>query len=406
MSGRRVMDLAGPDLDPPKPIVKPVLSVAPPPMKRMNLVPLSDVEMRSIRWVIPGWLPEGYLTLVSGDGRAGKSSLLYSVAGDLSRGDCCLGLSYPDPIRAKTLLIGAEDDYGAKVKPFLLARDADMGRVVYHEATLDEKGEHASFSLWDIDALRIAISENEVKVVIVDPASALLPAGVDDNSDVEVRSVLTPLAALAMELGIAIILVKHVGKSAGRKATGAHLGSAAWRNICRSAWLVLRDCHTENERVLFDVGSSVADDQIPIRYKIAGIEDDRRNALRYDPDIAAMEQDERERILSQMYSVEFMGEDGSDPDELMQRQARATSGDNRSSLACADWLRVRVGKESGWLDSMIEMQASEKGFSKRQYQSAKSQLRPEGLITKPRSKGGAWFIAFGDVAKMPIGEEI
>lgn len=383
----------------PKPIV-----VSQPMLRRLEIVSLADVKIKPRVWIIPGWLPEGYLTLVSGDGRAGKSSLLYSTIADLSRGDCCLGLNY-SPKKAKTLLIGTEDDYSSKIKPFLLARDTDFAFAEYLKATFDTSGNPTSFSLLDVEPLRHEIIKRGTKVVIIDPASSYLPQGLDDNSDVDVRSVLTPLASMAMEERVAIILVKHVGKSTGRRSTGMHLGSAAWRNACRSAWLVIRDDQTERDRVLFDVGSSVGVDQKAIRYEIDGIDSDRRNALRHHPEIEEIDSvDLQETTLSQMYKVEFLGEDDSNPDEMLQRQARATQSESRSSNNCADWLRVRLGKEFAWMMPDIEAEAVNRGFTARQFDSAKKKLRSEGLVSKPRTARGAWYIAFGDPSTMPIGD--
>jgi archaellum biogenesis ATPase FlaH len=45
-----------------------------------NLVCLTEVEPREVRWLWPGWIPFGKLTVLEGDPGAGKSALLLGLA--------------------------------------------------------------------------------------------------------------------------------------------------------------------------------------------------------------------------------------------------------------------------------------------------------------------------------------
>ena len=375
------------------------------PYKRMVLLSADQAKVRAVDWIIPGWLPEGFLTLVSGDGRAGKSSLIYSIMSDMSRGDCCMGMSYPNPVIAKTIYVGVEDDIESKIKPFLVTRDADLSKIIFHAHTLDQDEKATSFSLAEVDAIRHAARETGAKLIVFDPASAFLPRGVDDNSDTEVRSVLGPLAELSRDERIGMKMVKHTGKGSGRKATAAHLGSAAWRNACRAAWLILRDDDAEHERVLFDVGSSLCKENAPLRYRTASPEQDRLNALWHDKSFAGLPDEDRKKLMAQLYEVHFMGETQANADDMMARPAAGavTHGD---SLACADWLRKRLGKGVAWVDKDIQQEAKGLGYSPRQYESAKTRLRTEGLQSKAREARGRWYVAFGDPTEAPMGKEI
>lgn len=198
------------------------------------------IDVEPARWLIPNWLPLGHLTLVNSDGRAGKSSLLYEVAARLSRGDPCLGLEYPDPPKAGTVVFGTEDSLSSRAKPFLIGADADLPAVSFYQETTDAEGKAVSLALDDVDAIRAAVQKSGARLVVIDPATAFLPSDIDDHKEPEVRAVLGALAKLAAEEGVAVVLVKHTGKGEGR-ASNKFLGSVAWRNVCRASWLVLTD---------------------------------------------------------------------------------------------------------------------------------------------------------------------
>ncbi len=59
---------------------------------------LDAFEEEEASWLIPGWLPEGQITLLASDGGIGKTSIWINIVAALSSGQRCL-LDPPDYMR-------------------------------------------------------------------------------------------------------------------------------------------------------------------------------------------------------------------------------------------------------------------------------------------------------------------
>ena len=371
--------------------------------KKLVVVSADSIQATATEWLIPDRLPVGYLTLVAGDGKIGKSSVIYKTAADLSRGDCCLGLNYTDPVKTKTLIFGAEDDPSSRVIPFLVTADADLSKVCFYQDAVDDEGKSLSFSFEDIEPIRAVVRETGCRLLVFDPASAYLPSNVSDNSEVDVRVTLAPLAKMAREEKIAVILIKHTPKGNTYTASHKFIGSAAWKNICRSSWLILPDQEQKDERMLFDVGSSLTSKQKAIRYAIRQPEQDRLNALKVHDAFVNQAEADRQRLLLRLSEITFLGECDDDPDEFMSRGTEGVAS-RVDTMDCKEWLKDRLGPEHAWVEKEIKTEAEKLGYSDYAYRTAKSILKRDGgLQTKARSFRGTWYIAFGDPLSLPLG---
>ncbi|MBM3998788.1 MAG: hypothetical protein FJ297_04445 [Planctomycetes bacterium] len=83
-----------------------------------------------------------------------------------------------------------------------------------------------AFDLSNVELIRDALARLPgCKLVIVDPIGSYLGGRVDAHRDNEVRSVLAPLAALASERNVAVVLICHTRKS------GAAGSGGEWQRI-------------------------------------------------------------------------------------------------------------------------------------------------------------------------------
>ena len=189
-----------------------------------TLVRMSTVKSKRLRWLWCGWLPLGKLVVLDGDPNLGKSLLTLDLAARLSRGD-----KMPDGSRGdiegpmQIVMLTVEDDPEDTIKPRLDAAGADATRILLmptvREPPVRNKtpwGRERLPSVGDIDALRKAIDQTGARLVIIDPLMAFLPG--DAHRDQEVRQALSPLTALAAELGVAVLVVRHLNKSGGSNA--------------------------------------------------------------------------------------------------------------------------------------------------------------------------------------------
>jgi AAA domain len=193
----------------------------------------SDVQVRPVEWLWPGRIPQGGLTVLAGEPGLGKSLLSIWLAAGLSRGE--LG-SKP----ATSLFLTAEDSREHTVMPRLVAAGATCERIVFPPPEKD--GLERSISLPDdIGYLRQLMSKAAVRLVVFDPLVAYLPAKVNSWQDQSLRGALAPLAALAREQAVAVLLVAHLNKGQNAdplRRLGGSIGLAA---AARSVLLLARD---------------------------------------------------------------------------------------------------------------------------------------------------------------------
>lgn len=101
----------------------------------------------------------------------------------------------------------------------------------------------------DMERVRDAITQTGAKMVVIDPITSTM--GGDLHKVADVRRALDPLAAIAQELGVAIIGVMHFNKGTGN-ASDKLSGSHAFRDALRSVMLFATDEETGQRIVTID----------------------------------------------------------------------------------------------------------------------------------------------------------
>ncbi len=269
---------------------------------------MAEVRPEVVRWLWRGRIPRGKITVLDGDPGLGKSTLTLDLAARVSTGRAMP--DGPPGVSGGVVLASAEDDPADTIRPRLDAAGADCSRVLALGA--------AEFqTVAQIDVLRAAIARVGAALVVVDPLMAYLGSASELNSyrDQDIRSVLAPLAALAAEMGAAIVLVRHLRKST---ADGNPLyrggGSVGIIGAARCGLLAGRDPDALEQRVLAVTKSNLAREAPSLSYRLDG-ED---GAVR----------------------VKWLGASAHDAAALL---AAPASAEDRGDLAdAAGWLRGRL----------------------------------------------------------------
>src|SRR5439155_23498889 len=88
---------------------------------------MSDVQLRPLDWLWPGWVPLGKLTLLDGDPGQAKSLLLVDLAARVSSGQ-----AMPDGspgFESDVTFLAPEDGLGDTLLPRLQAAGANLNRI-------------------------------------------------------------------------------------------------------------------------------------------------------------------------------------------------------------------------------------------------------------------------------------
>ena len=159
---------------------------------------MADVQPRPVRWLWPGRIARGKVTLIAGHPGLGKSQVATAFAAIVTTGGC-----WPaDGKRAEVgsaIFMTAEDDAEDTLRPRLEAAGADLRRVHLLEAVREEtergKVRERAFNFADdlarLDSFLATIPD--AALLVVDPITAYLGT-IDSHINAEVRAVLAPLS--------------------------------------------------------------------------------------------------------------------------------------------------------------------------------------------------------------------
>ena len=231
------------------------------------LEPVSDLAPAAVDWFWPGRLAFGKLAVLDGDPGLGKSLLALDLAARLST-----GRALPDdstaPTAASAIVLNGEDGAHDTLRPRLHALGADLARVFVLSRPPERLAGPPRFPS-HARLLDDALARTAARLVIIDPVMAFLDPNVATASDQSVRHALDPLNALAQKHRAVILLIRHLNKTARFHALYRGGGSIGLVGACRSGWLLVRDPHHPDRRVLAQVKNNLAAPQPSIAFTVA-----------------------------------------------------------------------------------------------------------------------------------------
>jgi len=233
---------------------------------------VGDIERREVRWLWPGMIPFGKVTIIEADPDQGKSTISLDLAARLAT-----GRPMPDghPVEsAAVILMSAEDDAGDTVAPRLdAARGGKAPIYLLDEVVrLNAAGAEVrsdALLLRDIDYIEESIVGMAAKLLIVDVLTAFLDPGIDAYKDQDVRRVLRPYRDVAERTDCAIVFIRHLKKGGG-KAIYRGGGSIAISGAGRSVLVCGPDPNDESgaTRVLAAVKGNNAREKLAYSYRL------------------------------------------------------------------------------------------------------------------------------------------
>jgi RecA-family ATPase len=222
---------------------------------------LSHTTPERVRWLWPGRIPLGKLTVVEGDPAVGKSTLTLVLAARVTTGS-----GWPDGQpgtgAASVLLLSAEDGLADTIRPRLEAAGADLDRVVAWGKEWDQGDVqwHLRPVVFptDLSGLERRIHRDRARLVVVDVLVAYLSDRIDSHKDQSVRRLLHHISLAAASTGAAVILIRHHNKAPGAPALYRGGGSIGIVGAARAAYAVVRDPDDGDHRLLSTGKSNLA----------------------------------------------------------------------------------------------------------------------------------------------------
>ena len=219
---------------------------------------LADIEGRPVSWLWRGYVPANKITLIEGDPSLGKSLVLIDLLARVTTGRTLPDGSIGDLVGpVNVLILASEDDAADTLRPRLEAAGADLSRVYLWEAVTTDQVTRMPLLPEDLAQMASIIDETDAKLVVIDPLSAYLSSRLDSWKDPDIRRALSPLAVMAADLGVTIILLRHWNKSPGAGLLYRGLGSIGFTAAARSVLAITRHPEEEEVRVLICVKSNL-----------------------------------------------------------------------------------------------------------------------------------------------------
>ena len=198
------------------------------------------------QWIVPGWIPRGVVTMLSGDGGLGKSLLAQQLMYACATGSPWLGL---ETARVVSLGLFCEDDEDelsrrqtSIVRSMGLDPDALDDAHVWARWGLDNTLVHGGRNGCEIDMRHVKlllrkVLETKAELLVLDTASDLFGGNEIVRTDVNVfiKGALNGIVKKSREAGheLSVLLLSHPSQAGRNNGTGES-GSTAWNNSVRS----------------------------------------------------------------------------------------------------------------------------------------------------------------------------
>ena len=170
-------------------------------------------------WLIFGWIMEAALTLLVGQPGIGKTMLLHMLAYCLATGNNILG---KEVIKRGNVLIIAREETKNEIDIRLIANKLffgkNDGKFKIFRRGLEEDLKLVDFGLVEArrtkiyKRLKLAIKENKIKYIILDPLINFQTGNYDENSNQKMEQYIRILLELAIENSAALIAGHHTNK--------------------------------------------------------------------------------------------------------------------------------------------------------------------------------------------------
>lgn len=319
---------------------------------RVIAVQMDTVTPSEVSWLWPGRIPFGKLTLLEGDPGVSKSTLTIELAARLSRGEPMPGGDRPEP--SDTLFVTYEDGLEDTIAPRLHAAGANLSRVTALQGVAYNGDPERMLRIPDdVPVIAEQVRARGARLVVIDPLGAALSTKTDSYKDADTRSALAPLARVAEETGAAIVIVRHLNKSATAKAIYAGGGSIGIAGAARAVLAVHTDPEDPSRRILAVAKNNLAKFPRSLRYTL---EDTGTGPAR----------------------IQWLGEVDTTAEELNARRAEAAEV-HTGELEPEEWLREFLADGPSDRREVLQ-RGRDAGFSERTLDRARQRLKVETAV--------------------------
>ena len=234
----------------------------------MNLEKLSDIPVKPQGWIWNGVIPEGHVTLVTGEPGVGKSLFAMDAIARLTQG--ARGLTIAEKGEpGQVILFSGEDGIASVVRNRLEAAGAAIplvNIVVNDTNATSGKPDLRRRELVDdaqIESLELYLAllretGEPCRMIVIDSANGFLDA-TNGRDDGKLRATMAKLTDLANRSGVAILLLATPSKVEKGKRGSWSPSSPVLSEVARSVWTIIHDPNQPGRRILLPVKTNLCE---------------------------------------------------------------------------------------------------------------------------------------------------
>lgn len=348
----------------------------------VRLIRGDAVALEPVRWLWPGFLPAGMLTILGGAPGCGKTTIALSLAATVTRGGV-----WPDGSRCTQpgdVVIWSGEDGNTVTAARLYASGADMSRVHFVDGMAGSNGEAFDPGRDMLPLEATAEGLPSARLLILDPIVSAV-AG-DSHKGAEVRRALQPVVTLGQRLGCAVLGITHFSKgTAGRDPVERVTGSIAFAALARLVLVAAKvkaeaGDGAEPRRVLMRAKSNIGPDDGGFAYALERVE------------VAPEVEGQRVNWLEALQ--------GTARELLTDAEADSDGDDEGGPGDCAEWLRECLSAGPVPMRD-VKRSADESGYAWRTVQRA---MRRAGADSRRGGFGkpAEWFLKASRATVAPL----
>ncbi len=210
--------------------------------------PLEDFPEEETKWLVPGWIPAGQISVIAADGGIGKTTLWCHIIAALSNGTACI-LDPPgftrEPMRI--MFLTTEDSVRKKLRKKLRLAGATMKNIFTPDFVGDRSGLLHKLKFGS-EELEKVLRHFRPALCVFDPIQGFTPPKVNMGSRNEMRDCTAQLITIGEDIDTTALIVCHTNKRKGAYGRDRIADSADIWDIARS---VLMAGFTEDQGVRY-----------------------------------------------------------------------------------------------------------------------------------------------------------
>ena len=209
---------------------------------------LEDFPEEDAKWLIPGWIPAGQISVIAADGGIGKTTLWCHIIAALSNGTTCI-LDPPGYTREpmKIMFLTTEDSVRKKLRKKLRLAGANMKNIITPDFVGDRSGMLHKLKFGSEELERV-LRYFRPALCVFDSIQGFTPPRVNMGSRNEMRDCTAQLITIGEDINTTALIVCHTNKRKGACGRDRIADSADIWDIARS---VLMAGFTEDQGVRY-----------------------------------------------------------------------------------------------------------------------------------------------------------